>query len=65
MFEPIEINRKALARQHADHLMDRQPNDRTIRADDPVHERPGNPLDRIAAGLALPFTRGDVAVDFF
>ena len=40
-----------------------RPDDIRVRADDLLDEAPGQSLDRVAAGLAAPFARGEIALD--
>src|SRR5690606_10192549 len=61
--EPVEMKREALARQQRRHLRERQADDIRVRADDLLHKAAGEALDRVAAGLAAPLARGDVALD--
>src|SRR5688572_11547267 len=61
--QPVEVDRKGLAQQHADHLGQRQADDVGVGTDHLLHEAPREPLNGIAAGLAAPLARGDVGLD--
>src|SRR6266568_5682797 len=53
--QPAEMQRVALASEQRHGLVQRQADHIGVGADQLDHEGPGEPLDRIAAGLAAPF----------
>src|SRR5262245_58497171 len=61
--QPTEMNREALAGQERKRLVKRQPDYIAIGAHDLDRESAGQPLDRIAAGLAAPFAGGEIGLD--
>src|SRR3954469_16360348 len=58
--EPAEVDREALARQQRCGLAKRQADGVGVGADDLDDEGTGQPLRRIAAGLAAPFARREI-----
>src|ERR1041385_1963527 len=61
--EPAEVDREALAGQQRRGLVQRQTDDVGVGADDFDDEDAGEPLRRIAAGLAAPFAGGEIGLD--
>src|SRR5689334_24272770 len=61
--EPAEADRIALAVEERHGLVEGQADDVRVGADELHDEAAGEPLDRIAAGLAAPLARGEVALE--
>src|SRR3990170_4760151 len=61
--EPAETDRKALAAEQRDRLVERQADDIGVGADHLDHEPPGDALHGVAAGLAAPFAGADIGLD--
>src|SRR5688572_14321833 len=57
------MHRIALAGKESDGLVERQADDGRVGTDELDHERPGNALDGVAAGLVAPFGAGEIALD--
>src|SRR5258708_32808489 len=61
--EPAEVDREALARQQRRGLIQRQADNVGVGAGDLDDEAAGEPLRRIAAGLAAPFAGREIGLD--
>src|SRR4051794_40837586 len=62
MPDPVEMDRVALADKEVDRLVKRQAHRVGKGADQLCHKRTGQALDSVAAGLASPFARGEIAL---
>src|SRR5262245_22265271 len=61
--EPAEMHRITFAGEQGCRLVKRQAHNVGVGADDLHHERSGQALDGIAAGLVAPFARGQVGLE--
>jgi hypothetical protein len=61
--QPAEPDRIALTQEQRRRLVKGEADDIGIGAHDLDYEAPGNPLRRIASGLAAPFSRGKISLD--
>src|SRR5450631_1915455 len=61
--QPAEADRKAFAAEQRDRFIERQAHDIAVGADHLDHERSGDTLHGIAAGLAAPFAGADIGLD--
>src|SRR5690606_36618765 len=61
--QPAEMDREPLAVKEGHGLIERQADDIGVGADQPHDEAAGEPLDGVAAGLALPFSGSQITVD--
>src|SRR3979409_675437 len=61
--DPAEMDRIALAREQRDGLVERQAHHIGVGTDQLDHETPGQPLHRVATGLAAPFAGREIGLD--
>src|ERR1700684_3419866 len=61
--QPAEANRETFAAEQRDRLIERQADDIAVGAAHLDHDRSGDALHRIAAGLAAPFAGADIGLD--